>query len=149
MHALTLTNNARGSELERENILLLKDCSCCDTKKKAPFHLYKHDWGVMARGQTLCLPSGNFSWHLTEFIWMCFSSSSQILFLLPNLLLCLQHPYCAVRHLAARCIGVLSVVSTQETMKVVVEDILPLMGTADIIRNRQGAVEAISCILGI
>ncbi|XP_067042900.1 TATA-binding protein-associated factor 172-like [Acropora muricata] len=72
---------------------------------------------------------------------------SKILFLLPNLLLCLQHPYCAVRHLAARCIGVLTVVSTQETMRMVVEDILPLMGTADIIRNRQGAVEAISCVI--
>ncbi|XP_068672856.1 TATA-binding protein-associated factor 172-like [Montipora foliosa] len=72
---------------------------------------------------------------------------SKILDLLPNLVLCLQHPYCAVRHLAARCIGVLSVVSTQETMRVVVEDILPLMGTADLVRNRQGAVEAISCVI--
>ena len=70
----------------------------------------------------------------------------QILELLPNLVLCLQHPYCAVRHLAARCVGVLSVVSTQETMKMVVEDVLPLLGTADLVRNRQGAIEAISCI---
>lgn len=70
----------------------------------------------------------------------------QILELLPNMVLCLQHPYCAVRHLAARCVGVLSVVSTQETMQTVVEEILPLMGTADLVRNRQGAVEVISCI---
>ena len=34
-------------------------------------------------------------------------------------------------------------------MRMVVEDILPLMGTADIVRDRQGAVEAISCILCI
>lgn len=61
-------------------------------------------------------------------------------------MLCLQHPYCAVRHLAARCLGVLSNVSTQETMRVVVEGVLPLMGTADLVRNRQGALEAISCI---
>ena len=38
-------------------------------------------------------------------------------------------------------------VSTEDTMKTVVKDILPLMGTADVIRNRQGAIEAISCIL--
>ena len=31
-------------------------------------------------------------------------------------------------------------------MRVVVEDVLPLMGTADVVRNRQGAIEAISCI---
>lgn len=42
--------------------------------------------------------------------------------------------------------GVLSNVSTQETMTTVVEDVLPLMGTADVVRNRQGAIEAISCI---
>ena len=59
----------------------------------------------------------------------------------------LQHPYSAVRHLAARCLGVLCTVSTEDTMKTVVKDILPLMGTADVIRNRQGAIEAISCIL--
>jgi len=51
-----------------------------------------------------------------------------------------------VRHLAARCLGVLSNVSILETMRVVVEDVLPLMGTADVVRNRQGAIEAISCI---
>ena len=153
MHTFTQTNNGKGSEEERENICLLKDCSCCDACCD-----YKHGWGVMAHGQTFRLPSGQLhlspctpnKWHIeTEFNQIYSSSPSQILFLLPNLLLCLQHPYCAVRHLAARCIGVLSVVSTQETMRMVVEDILPLMGTADIIRNRQGAVEAISCILCI
>ena len=41
----------------------------------------------------------------------------------------------------------LCTVSTEDTMKTVVKDILPLMGTADVIRNRQGAIEAISCIL--
>lgn len=61
-------------------------------------------------------------------------------------MLCLQHPYCAVRHLAARCLGVLGNVSIVETMRVVVEDVLPLMGTADVVTNRQGAIEAISCI---
>ena len=43
--------------------------------------------------------------------------------------------------------GVLSVVSTQATMRTVVEDVVPLMGTADLVRNRQGAIEAVSCIL--
>jgi len=32
-------------------------------------------------------------------------------------------------------------------MRVVVEDVLPLMGTADVVRNRQGAIEAISCVI--
>ena len=66
---------------------------------------------------------------------------------LPNLVQCLQHAYCAVRHLAARCVGVLSTVSSVETMRTVVENVLPLMGTVDVVRNRQGAVEAVSCIL--
>ena len=38
-------------------------------------------------------------------------------------------------------------VSTEDTIKTVVKDILPLMGTVDVIRNRQGAIEVISCIL--
>ena len=38
-------------------------------------------------------------------------------------------------------------VSTEDTIKTVVKDILPLNDTADVIRNRQGAIEAISCIL--
>ena len=76
----------------------------------------------------------------------CVSFGSQVIELLPNLVLCIQHSYCAVRHLAARCLGILSVVSTQETMTTVVEDVLPLMGTADIVRNRQGAIETICCI---
>ena len=32
-------------------------------------------------------------------------------------------------------------------MKTVVKDIVSLMGTTDVIRNGQGAIEAISCIL--
>ena len=31
--------------------------------------------------------------------------------------MCLQHPYRAVRPLAARCLGVLCIVSTEDTMK--------------------------------
>lgn len=72
---------------------------------------------------------------------------SKILDLLPNIVLCLQHPYSAVRHLAARCLGVLCTVSIEDTMRTVVKDVLPLMGTADVIRNRQGAIEAISCVI--
>ncbi|CAH3137716.1 unnamed protein product [Pocillopora meandrina] len=72
---------------------------------------------------------------------------SRILDLLPNIVLCLQHPYSVVRHLAARCLGVLCSVSTEDTIKTVVKDILPLMGTADVIRNRQGAIEAIPCVI--
>ena len=63
------------------------------------------------------------------------------------MLLRLQHPYSAVRHLAARCLGVLCTLSIGDTMNTVVKDIVSLMGTTDVIRNGKGAIEAISCIL--
>ena len=63
------------------------------------------------------------------------------------MLLCLQHPYSVVRHLAARCLGVLCTLSIGDAMKTVVKDIVSLMGTTDVIRNGQEAIEAISCIL--
>ncbi|KAM7385145.1 hypothetical protein PAMP_001241 [Pampus punctatissimus] len=44
---------------------------------------------------------------------------------LPHLFTCLQHPYTAVRHMAARCVGVLSKIATLETMNSFLECVLP------------------------
>ena len=72
--------------------------------------------------------------------------SNKILEFLPSVVLCLQHPYCAVRHLGARCLGVLSTVATEEVMRTVVMTVLPLMG-GNIVVTRQGVVESIYRIL--
>ncbi|KAK3705187.1 hypothetical protein QZH41_013983, partial [Actinostola sp. cb2023] len=67
--------------------------------------------------------------------------------LFPNLLVCLQHPYCAVRHMSARCMGVLSTAASQQTMKHVISDVIPLLATGDSVDKRQGAVEAINHVI--
>ncbi len=62
--------------------------------------------------------------------------------------MCLQHPYCAVRHMGARCLGVLSRVATEEVTRTVVTDVLPLMGS-EAVTSRQGVVESIYRILQV
>lgn len=49
--------------------------------------------------------------------------------------------------MAARSIGVLSVAAPVQTMQVVIGDVIPLLGTGDILEDRQGAIECISSIL--
>jgi len=73
--------------------------------------------------------------------------SFQIVGLIPSLLVCIQHPYCAVRHMSARCIGALSKSASQQTLKHVINDVVPLMATGDNVIKRQGAIEAINRIL--
>ncbi|XP_016085602.1 TATA-binding protein-associated factor 172-like [Sinocyclocheilus grahami] len=66
---------------------------------------------------------------------------------LPLLCTCLQHPYTAVRHMAARCVGVLSKIATMETMNVFLEHVLPWLGAIDDNTKQEGAIEALACIL--
>ncbi|XP_018593643.1 TATA-binding protein-associated factor 172 isoform X2 [Scleropages formosus] len=66
---------------------------------------------------------------------------------LPHLCTCLQHPYTAVRHMAARCLGVLSKISTLETMNVFLERVLPWMGAIDDTTKQEGAIEAMACVM--
>uniref|UniRef100_A0A3B1JH18 B-TFIID TATA-box binding protein associated factor 1 n=1 Tax=Astyanax mexicanus TaxID=7994 RepID=A0A3B1JH18_ASTMX len=66
---------------------------------------------------------------------------------LPLLCTCLHHPYTAVRHMAARCVGVLSKIATMETMNVFLERVLPWLGAIDDCTKQEGAIEAMACIL--
>ncbi len=71
----------------------------------------------------------------------------QLMEQLPLLCTCLQHPYTAVRHMAARCVGVLSKIATMETMNVFLEHVLPWLGAIDENTKQEGAIEALACIL--
>lgn len=71
----------------------------------------------------------------------------QLMEQLPLLCTCLQHPYTAVRHMAARGVGVLSKIATMETMNVFLEHVLPWLGAIDDNTKQEGAIEAMACIL--
>lgn len=66
---------------------------------------------------------------------------------LPQVCSCLEHPLPIVRHMAARALGMLSKVLTAPTMDIVLEGVLKNLGATDNITQRQGAVEAIACII--
>ncbi|MCI4376245.1 hypothetical protein PGIGA_G00186100 [Pangasianodon gigas] len=66
---------------------------------------------------------------------------------LPLLCACLQHPYTAVRHMAARCIGVFSKIATMETMNCFLEQVLPWLGAIDDSTKQEGAIEALACVM--
>lgn len=66
---------------------------------------------------------------------------------LPRICVLLTHPYRAVRHLASRCIAVLASLDSVPVMELVVSRALPLLGSTSNDIDRQGAVEAISCII--
>ncbi|XP_061645267.1 TATA-binding protein-associated factor 172 isoform X2 [Phyllopteryx taeniolatus] len=66
---------------------------------------------------------------------------------LPHLFTCLQHPYTAVRHMAARCVGVLSKISMLETMDVFLECVLPWLAAIHDCTKQEGAIEALACVM--
>ncbi|KAK2852480.1 hypothetical protein Q7C36_007681 [Tachysurus vachellii] len=66
---------------------------------------------------------------------------------LPLLCACLQHPYTAVRHMAARCVGVFSKIATMETMSCFLEKVLPWLGAIDDSTKQEGAIEAMACVM--
>ncbi|XP_029553933.1 TATA-binding protein-associated factor 172 [Salmo trutta] len=66
---------------------------------------------------------------------------------LPHLFTCLQHPYTAVRHMAARCVGVLSKIATMETMHLFLESVLPWLGCIEDSTKQEGAIEAMACVM--
>ncbi|KAM9325875.1 LOW QUALITY PROTEIN: TATA-binding protein-associated factor 172 [Gastrophryne carolinensis] len=66
---------------------------------------------------------------------------------LPHLFTCLQHPYTAVRHMASRCVGVMSRIATMETMNVFLEKVLPWLGAIDDNTKQEGAMEALACVM--
>ncbi|KAK9400724.1 hypothetical protein NXF25_011438 [Crotalus adamanteus] len=66
---------------------------------------------------------------------------------LPYLCMCLQHPSTAVRHMAARCVGVMSKIATVETIHIFLEKVLPWLGAIDDSTKQEGAIEALSAIM--
>uniref|UniRef100_A0A3B4VC35 B-TFIID TATA-box binding protein associated factor 1 n=1 Tax=Seriola dumerili TaxID=41447 RepID=A0A3B4VC35_SERDU len=66
---------------------------------------------------------------------------------LSHLFTCLQHPYTAVRHMAARCVGVLSKIATLETMNSFLECVLPWLAAIDDCTKQEGAIEALACVM--
>lgn len=61
--------------------------------------------------------------------------------------MCLQHPSTAVRHMAARCVGVMSKIATVETIHIFLEKVLPWLGAIDDSTKQEGAIEALGGIL--
>ena len=49
--------------------------------------------------------------------------------------------------MAAKSFGMMSRVITADTMMVILEKVLPLLGAMDSATRRQGAIEALACIL--
>ncbi|XP_067006130.2 TATA-binding protein-associated factor 172 [Anabrus simplex] len=70
----------------------------------------------------------------------------QVLECLPHLCVLLTHPYRAIRHMAARCLGTLASLASVPVMTHVVDMVLPLLGASHSEIRRQGAVEALACI---
>uniref|UniRef100_A0A8B9IZQ3 B-TFIID TATA-box binding protein associated factor 1 n=1 Tax=Amazona collaria TaxID=241587 RepID=A0A8B9IZQ3_9PSIT len=66
---------------------------------------------------------------------------------LSHLYMCLQHPSTAVRHMAARCVGVMSKIATMETMNIFLEKVLPWLGAIDDNTKQEGAIEALACVM--
>ena len=71
----------------------------------------------------------------------------QLLSSTDSLLRCLEHPLSAVRHMSGRCLAVFSRILTDDVMERVVSHVVPLLGASDSLVRRQGAIEAIACIL--
>ncbi|XP_076025391.1 TATA-binding protein-associated factor 172 [Genypterus blacodes] len=66
---------------------------------------------------------------------------------LPHLFTCLQHPYTAVRHMAARCVGVLCKIAMLETMNQFLECVLPCLAAIDDCTKQEGSIEALACVM--
>ncbi|XP_053692985.1 TATA-binding protein-associated factor 172 [Sabethes cyaneus] len=71
----------------------------------------------------------------------------QLFQLLPKLCLLLRHPLKAVRHMVGRCLATLALVDSQAVMSLVISDIVPMLSSIENVIKRQGAAEAIACIV--
>ncbi|CAL1577030.1 unnamed protein product [Knipowitschia caucasica] len=66
---------------------------------------------------------------------------------LQHLFTCLQHPYTAVRHMSARCVGALCKISMLETMNCFLERVLPWLAAIEDCTKQEGAIEALACVM--
>ena len=66
---------------------------------------------------------------------------------MPHLLRYLEDNYTGIRHMSARCIGMMSRLATPDVMLFIIEKVLPMFEATDNETCRQGASEAIASIL--
>lgn len=66
---------------------------------------------------------------------------------LTKLCLLIQHPLKAIRHMSARCLATLASINAKEPMSVVMNELIPLLSQIESSINREGAIEAITCIV--
>ncbi|KAL0279382.1 UNVERIFIED_CONTAM: hypothetical protein PYX00_000958 [Menopon gallinae] len=71
----------------------------------------------------------------------------ELMVVLPKLCETLTHESSAVRHMSARCIASLAVLDTENVMKAVVRTIVPLLAVTESDIKREGAAEAIFCVV--
>uniref|UniRef100_A0A182VQT4 TATA-binding protein-associated factor 172 n=1 Tax=Anopheles minimus TaxID=112268 RepID=A0A182VQT4_9DIPT len=67
--------------------------------------------------------------------------------LLPKLCLLLRHPLKGVRHMVGRCLATLAAVDAATVMTLIINDVVPLLSCIESVIKRQGAAEAITCIV--
>ncbi|XP_055603145.1 TATA-binding protein-associated factor 172-like [Uranotaenia lowii] len=71
----------------------------------------------------------------------------QLFQLLPKLSILLKHPLKAIRHMVGRCLATLALVNSKVVMTMVINDIVPMLSSIENVIKRQGAAEAIACIV--
>uniref|UniRef100_A0A182N4Z9 TATA-binding protein-associated factor 172 n=1 Tax=Anopheles dirus TaxID=7168 RepID=A0A182N4Z9_9DIPT len=71
----------------------------------------------------------------------------QLFELLPKLCLLLRHPLKGVRHMVGRCLATLAAVDAATVMTLVINDVVPLLSCIESVIKRQGAAEAVTCIV--
>jgi TATA-binding protein-associated factor len=66
---------------------------------------------------------------------------------LNKICLLLQHPLKSIRHMAARCLATIASINAQKVMLLVINSLIPLLSQIESPINREGAIEAITCIV--
>lgn len=75
------------------------------------------------------------------------SCLDKLFVILPKLCILLGHPFKVVRHMTARCLGALAYIKISLVMDMVIDKIIPFLGSIETILHRQGGVEAVACIV--
>ncbi|XP_063696221.1 TATA-binding protein-associated factor 172 [Culicoides brevitarsis] len=103
---------------------------------------------------TLCGPNEEINTlitnlHLIETVASSIHSSlhEKLFGLTSKLAILVYHPLKAIRHLVSRCLATLAFVDAPRTMAVIVNDVIPYLSAIENVVKRQGAAEAIACIV--
>ncbi|CAC5413286.1 BTAF1 [Mytilus coruscus] len=77
------------------------------------------------------------------------SLTEQIKQKLSSILNGLKNSYTAIRHMSARSVGMMAQILTSHTLSFIMDKILPLMGDMEHEKHRQGACEALACVIDV